>query len=192
MAEAGISGFGKAVRSLCSLRAKSRLLYAHDKVYGCVSSQRRHFSARTDGVPEYDVVIIGTGIVGLGTAMEMINRYPNLKYAVLDKETKVAAHQSGNNSGVIHAGIYYLPGTLKAKLCVEGAALMVQYCDANKVPYKKCGKLIVAVDQVEVSRLDDLYDRSQKNSVPDVRMLDPDQIKEIEPNCTVKYPFQCI
>src|SRR5690242_10135118 len=93
----------------------------------------------------HDVVIIGAGIVGLATALALTGRFPELRIAIVDKEGDVALHQTGHNSGVIHGGIYYRPGTLRARLCVEGARRMVEFCEANGVPYGLCGKVIVAV-----------------------------------------------
>ncbi|XP_063383599.1 L-2-hydroxyglutarate dehydrogenase, mitochondrial [Cydia fagiglandana] len=132
---------------------------------------------------KYDVVVIGGGIVGAASARELLIRYPDLKIALLEKEHRFAHHQSGNNSGVIHAGIYYKPGSLKAKLCVEGHSLAYEYCDKKKVPYLKCGKLIVATERAEIPRLLELYDRGQKNGVKDMELMDRKQMKEIEPNC---------
>lgn len=104
--------------------------------------------------------------------------------AIVEKEPKLAAHQSGHNSGVIHAGIYYKPGSLKAKLCVEGLRLTYAYLDKKKIPYKKCGKLIVATDNDEVKRLMDLYERGKKNNVPNLTLLhSEDEIQKIEPFC---------
>ncbi|KAK4470104.1 hypothetical protein MN116_005689 [Schistosoma mekongi] len=140
----------------------------------------RNYSTRAN---TFDVAIIGGGIVGLATARELILRYPKFKFAVLEKEAALGIHQSGHNSGVIHAGIYYAPGSLKAKLCVEGMKKSYEYLEAHKVPYKKCGKLIVAVNELEVPRLDELYSRSQINGVPNVSFIAGDKIKEIEPNC---------
>ncbi|KAJ9584331.1 hypothetical protein L9F63_021331, partial [Diploptera punctata] len=131
----------------------------------------------------YDVVVVGGGIVGMAAARELRLRYPNLKMAVLEKESQLAQHQTGHNSGVIHAGIYYKPGSLKAKLCVEGLHLMYEFCDSHKIPYKKVGKLIVATNALEVERLDDLQERGIKNNVPDLEMVDIKKIKEIEPHC---------
>ena len=96
-----------------------------------------------------------------------------------------AAHQSGHNSGVVHAGIYYKPGTLKARLCVEGLHLSYKYFEEKGIPYKKCGKLVVAVEEHELPRLDDLYDRAIQNGVPDLQMIEGSKIKEIEPYCQV-------
>lgn len=132
---------------------------------------------------EYDAVVVGGGIVGMATAREILLRHPQLKMAVLEKENNLAHHQTGHNSGVIHAGIYYKPGTLKAKLCVEGLNLTYKYCDEHSIPYKKCGKLIVATDPIEEKRLDDLYERGKKNNVKDLEMISAEKIKEIEPHC---------
>lgn len=99
------------------------------------------------------MVVVGGGIVGVASAREILLRHPKLKIAIVEKEKKLAFHQSGHNSGVIHAGIYYKPGSLKAKLCVQGLHLTYAYCDEKKIPYKKCGKLIVATNDLEVERL---------------------------------------
>lgn len=96
---------------------------------------------------------MGGGIVGVATARELKQRHPTWKVAIVEKEAELATHQTGHNSGVIHAGIYYKPGSLKAKLCVEGMKLMYAYLDKKKIPYKKCGKLIVATDETEVEQL---------------------------------------
>uniref|UniRef100_A0A646QC81 L-2-hydroxyglutarate dehydrogenase, mitochondrial n=1 Tax=Hemiscolopendra marginata TaxID=943146 RepID=A0A646QC81_9MYRI len=140
---------------------------------------------------EYDVVIVGGGIVGLATARELILRHPKVKFAVVEKENRVAAHQSGHNSGVIHCGIYYTPGSLKAKLCVRGLELSYKYFDQHNIPYKKCGKLIVAVDDKEVARLETLYERGLKNNVKGLEVVGADKIKEIEPHCVGKKAIWC-
>lgn len=103
--------------------------------------------------------------------------------AVVEKEPKLAVHQSGHNSGVIHAGIYYTPGSLKARLCVQGLRLMYKYLEEKNIPYKKCGKLIVATNEVELARLEDLRQRGIKNEVPDLTVIDGSKIREVEPNC---------
>lgn len=100
------------------------------------------------------MVVVGGGIIGAATARELNLRHWNWKIAIVEKEPILAAHQSGHNSGVIHAGIYYKPGSLKAKLCVEGMKLMYKYLDEKRIPYRKCGKLIVAADESELERLD--------------------------------------
>ncbi|XP_041352939.1 L-2-hydroxyglutarate dehydrogenase, mitochondrial-like isoform X2 [Gigantopelta aegis] len=132
---------------------------------------------------EHDVIIVGGGIVGMATARELLMRHPALSVAVVEKEKGLASHQSGHNSGVIHAGIYYTPGSLRAKLCVEGLDLAYKYCDQFGVPYKKCGKLIVAVRPQEIARLDKLFERGVQNGVKDLRIVGSTEIKEIEPNC---------
>ncbi|XP_070577755.1 L-2-hydroxyglutarate dehydrogenase, mitochondrial-like [Ptychodera flava] len=144
--------------------------------------QKRLYTKRATS-DAYDVCIVGGGIVGMATARELLMRHPSLKFITVEKEDVLAAHQSGHNSGVIHAGIYYAPGSLKAKLCVEGLKLAYEYCDKNNVPYDKCGKLIVAVRPDEVPRLDALYKRGLENNVPGLRMVGPDEIKDIEPYC---------
>ncbi|XP_069495079.1 L-2-hydroxyglutarate dehydrogenase, mitochondrial isoform X1 [Ambystoma mexicanum] len=130
-----------------------------------------------------DIVVVGGGLVGLATARELIQRHPSLSFAVLEKEKELASHQSGHNSGVIHSGIYYTPGSLKAKLCVKGAALCYEYCDQKRIPYKKCGKLIVAVEQEEIPRLKALYERGLENNVRDLKLISAKEIKEKEPYC---------
>ncbi|XP_049867853.1 L-2-hydroxyglutarate dehydrogenase, mitochondrial isoform X2 [Pectinophora gossypiella] len=110
-------------------------------------------------------------------------RHPSLKIALVEKEFQFAHHQSGNNSGVIHAGIYYKPGSLKAKLCVEGMNLAYRYLDEKHIPYSRCGKLIVATERGEIPRLLDLYDRGIKNGVKDIKLLDYKGMNEIVPNC---------
>jgi len=132
---------------------------------------------------DYDLVVVGGGIVGAASAREIVLRHPSLTVAVLEKECKLAKHQSGHNSGVIHAGIYYKPGTLKARLCVEGMHLAYAYLDEKKIPYKKTGKLIVATDEKEVKLLKDLEKRGIANTVPDLRMIEGSEIQEIEPYC---------
>lgn len=154
---------------------------------------------------KFDVVIVGGGIVGMATAKELISRHPNLQFAVLEKENDlgsqvstqsssklycfeiIAMHQSGHNSGVVHAGIYYKPGSLKAKLCVEGLHLAYKYFDEKSIPYKKCGKLVVAVDEKELPRLADLHKRALQNGCPDLQLIEGEQIKEIEPHCRVLF-----
>ncbi|XP_067895180.1 L-2-hydroxyglutarate dehydrogenase, mitochondrial isoform X1 [Heterodontus francisci] len=131
----------------------------------------------------YDVAIVGGGIVGLASARELIQRHPKLNYILLEKEKELAFHQSGHNSGVIHSGIYYTPGSLKAKLCVRGAELSYAYCEKKGIPYKRCGKLIVAVEQEEISRLKALYERGLQNNVRDLRLIDAKEIQKREPYC---------
>ncbi|XP_051507419.1 L-2-hydroxyglutarate dehydrogenase, mitochondrial-like isoform X1 [Myxocyprinus asiaticus] len=131
----------------------------------------------------FDVAVVGGGIVGLASARELILRHPNISFALLEKEKELALHQTGHNSGVIHSGIYYTPGSLKAQLCVRGATLTYQYCQKKGVPYKRCGKLIVAVEREEIPHLKALYERGQKNNVRDLRLVDAKGIREKEPYC---------
>ena len=130
----------------------------------------------------HDLVVVGAGIVGLAVAREWNARRPADSIVVLEREHAPAAHQTGNNSGVIHGGIYYQPGSLKARLCVEGARLMYEFCDHNAIPVERCGKLIVALDADELPRLDDLEVRGVANSVPGLRRISGSEITEIEPN----------
>lgn len=135
------------------------------------------------GSGRYDLAVVGAGIVGLAVAREYLHRRPGARVVVIDKQTSVGYHQTGHNSGVIHSGVYYKPGSLKARLCVQGARLMSEFCDANSVPYRRCGKLIVAVREDEMPRLDDLEARARANGVPGLRRVGADEIAEIEPEC---------
>ncbi|HET6365809.1 MAG TPA: FAD-dependent oxidoreductase, partial [Pseudomonadales bacterium] len=104
-----------------------------------------------------DITVIGAGIVGLATAVHLTERHPRARVVVLDKEARIATHQTGHNSGVIHSGIYYKPGSYKARLCVEGARLMTEFCDAHGIGYERCGKVIVATEEEEIPRLNMLH-----------------------------------
>jgi L-2-hydroxyglutarate oxidase LhgO len=128
--------------------------------------------------------MIGAGILGLATARELHRRHPGLRIAVLDKEASPGRHQSGHNSGVLHAGVYYQPGSLKAQLCVEGKTTMERFAEENDIPYERCGKLIVAVRDDELRRLDDLEARGNANGVPGLRMVGPQELRDIEPHAT--------
>ena len=132
----------------------------------------------------FDVVVIGGGIVGLAVARAAVCRFPNMRVSVLEKEARVGSHQSGHNSGVIHSGVYYKPGSIKARTCVEGARAMEEFCREHGVAYQICGKVIVAISQEEVPRLQDLLARGQANGVPGLRMLGPEELREIEPHAT--------
>src|SRR5579864_2160179 len=131
----------------------------------------------------FDMVVIGGGIVGLSTAMQACRRFPKLRLLLVEKEDRVARHQSGHNSGVIHSGIYYKPGSLKAKLCVEGAAAMLTFCREHSIPYEICGKLIVATTNDELPRLQELLERGQANGIAGLKLLSREQAREIEPYC---------
>src|SRR5438046_7575461 len=130
---------------------------------------------------EYDIVIIGGGIVGLATAMELLTRYPALKLVILEKEHELAQHQTGHNSGVIHSGIYYAPGSLKARLCIGGTALLRVYCDEHGIAHPETGKLIVAVRESELGRLEALKQRGEANGLRGLQMVDADGIRQFEP-----------
>jgi L-2-hydroxyglutarate oxidase len=129
-----------------------------------------------------DVAVVGAGILGLAVARELLLRRPALDVRVLEKEHEVGLHQTGRNSGVIHAGIYYAPGSLKARLCVEGARDLYEYCDRSGIRAERCGKVIVAVEPHELPRLDELERRGRTNGVPGLRRLDAAGIEELEPH----------
>ena len=132
----------------------------------------------------YDVVVVGAGIVGLAAARELLSRRPGMRLAVIDKEPRIGAHQTGHNSGVIHSGIYYAPGSLKARLCVAGAREMFAYCEQHGIATERCGKVIVATDASELGRLQDLYERGRANGVEGLEMIGPERLRDIEPHCT--------
>jgi L-2-hydroxyglutarate oxidase LhgO len=132
----------------------------------------------------YGAVIVGAGILGLATAQELLQRYPDARLAVVDKEQAPGQHQSGHNSGVLHAGVYYKPGSLKAELCVAGKAAMERFATQHGIAYQTCGKLIVALDSSELGRLADLEARGRANGVPGLRMIGPAEMAEIEPYAT--------
>jgi len=131
-----------------------------------------------------NVAIIGAGIVGLATGLELTHRFPGISLAVIEKESVVAGHQSSHNSGVIHSGIYYKPGSLKAKLCVEGGVKLQRFCEENAVPYEICGKVIVATAESELPQLNELYRRGNNNGLKGLRMLSANEIRELEPYAT--------
>lgn len=130
----------------------------------------------------YDVVVIGAGIVGLATARELLGRYPGLRLVVVEKDREIAAEQTGHNSGVMHAGIYYKAGSLKATLCTTGVRLLFDYCEEKGIPVDRCGKVIVATDPDELPRLEDLYQRGVANGVPGLERIGPERLGELEPH----------
>lgn len=132
----------------------------------------------------FDIIIIGGGIVGLSTAMHATRTLPKLRLLLVEKEEAVARHQSGHNSGVIHSGIYYKPGSLKAKFCVDGAADMVEFCREHNLPHEVCGKVIVATRGDEIPRLKGLLERGHANGLAGLRLLQPEELREIEPHGT--------
>jgi L-2-hydroxyglutarate oxidase len=130
----------------------------------------------------YNVVVIGGGVVGLGVALEITRRFPRLRLLLLEKEDRVARHQSGHNSGVIHSGVYYKPGSLKARLCVTGAAAMVEFCREHGIAHDVCGKVIVATHADELPRLEELRKRGEANGLTGLRTIGPEELKDIEPH----------
>jgi L-2-hydroxyglutarate oxidase len=133
-------------------------------------------------VMTHDIAIVGGGIVGLATARALLERAPATRLVLLEKETALATHQTGHNSGVIHSGIYYRPGSSKARLCVEGARLMRAFCAAHGIRVAEVGKVIVATDAAELPRLQTLFERGVANGVPGLALVDPGQVRELEPH----------
>jgi L-2-hydroxyglutarate oxidase len=129
-----------------------------------------------------DVIIIGGGIVGLATALQLKHQNPSLKVLVLEKENEVAKHQTGNNSGVIHSGIYYKPGSLKATNCINGYNLLIDFCRKNEVPIDMCGKIIVATEEREIPLLNNLFIRGEQNGLKNLKRLSAAELKEFEPH----------
>jgi len=131
----------------------------------------------------FDIAVIGGGIVGTATAMAL-SRAQNLSLVVLEAEDLLAAHQTGHNSGVIHSGLYYRPGSLKAKNCVEGREALYRFCEENDIPHERCGKVVVATSEEEIPRLEELHRRGTENGLRDLRKMGPEEIREFEPHVT--------
>lgn len=131
---------------------------------------------------QYDIVIIGGGIVGLASAYHLLQQNPTLKVAVLEKESTLAAHQTGHNSGVIHSGLYYKPGSLKAINCINGYNMLLAFCRENDIPFDLCGKLVVATEEWELPLLENLYQRGLQNGLTQMKYITADEIKEYEPH----------
>jgi L-2-hydroxyglutarate oxidase len=130
----------------------------------------------------YDLAIIGGGILGLATGLKILEAHPAAKLLILEKEPEIARHQTGHNSGVIHSGLYYKPGSLKAQGCVAGRKALMAFCDLNSVPYEICGKVVVATAEEELPRLDELHRRGVANGLRGVEIIGPERLKEIEPH----------
>lgn len=133
---------------------------------------------------QYDLTIIGGGILGLATALKITAAHPRLRLLLLEKEAELARHQTGNNSGVIHSGLYYRPGSLKARTCVTGRKELMKFCDDNSVPYEICGKVVVALSQEELPRLDELHRRGETNGLRGLEIIGTERLKELEPHAT--------
>jgi L-2-hydroxyglutarate oxidase len=132
----------------------------------------------------YNVIIVGGGIVGLAVALEITRRFPHLRLLLLEKEDRVGRHQSGHNSGVIHSGVYYKPGSLKARLCITGAAAMVEFCREHGIPHSICGKVVVATSEEEFQPLEELHRRGKANGVAGLRLVDSAELRDIEPHAS--------
>ena len=130
---------------------------------------------------DYDLAIVGGGILGLATALSLSEQFPGLALVLLEKENTFAAHQTGHNSGVIHSGVYYKPGSLKAALCVKGGRMLTAFCENQGIPVFRCGKVIVAVTEEEVPRLTELHRRGVANGVPEISLIGPGRLRELEP-----------
>lgn len=133
---------------------------------------------------DYDVIIAGAGIIGLASALKILQRRQTIRLLVVEKENCPAKHQTGNNSGVIHSGIYYKPGSLKATNCINGYNELLRFCNNESIPYELCGKIIVAVNDSEVQRLDNIYERGIANGLDRIRLIKADELREIEPYAT--------
>jgi L-2-hydroxyglutarate oxidase LhgO len=130
----------------------------------------------------YDLTIIGGGIIGLATALKITEGHPRIRLLLLEKEPELALHQTGHNSGVIHSGLYYLPGSIKAQTCVAGRKALIEFCDRNRVPYEICGKTVVATSTEELPRLEELYRRGAANGLEGLELVGPERLKELEPH----------
>ena len=145
----------------------------------------RHRTRNNGEVSEdrlFDVAVVGGGIVGLATAFQLLRSQPALSVAVIEKEAELGVHQTGHNSGVLHAGLYYAPGSLKARLCREGKAELERFADEHGIPYRHCGKLVVALDETEIPRLMALKERAVANGVEGLEEVGPERIRELEPH----------
>jgi L-2-hydroxyglutarate oxidase LhgO len=138
----------------------------------------------TSAATSADLVVVGAGILGLAVAREALLRYDGLRVLVVEKEDRIAAHQTGHNSGVVHSGIYYTPGSLKARLCVQGSRALYAYCEEHGIATERCGKVVVATEERDLARLDDLHARARANGVEGVALLDEDDLREVEPAVT--------
>ncbi len=130
----------------------------------------------------YDVIVVGGGIVGLATALQIKEQNPNLKLLIIEKENAVAKHQTGHNSGVIHSGLYYKPGSLKAQNCINGYRMLIDFCQKEDIKFELCGKIVVATREEQISILDGLFERGKQNGLDGFKMLNREELKEYEPH----------
>ncbi|GAB5525306.1 MAG: L-2-hydroxyglutarate oxidase [Roseivirga sp.] len=141
----------------------------------------------------YDAIVIGGGIVGLATAFQTLSKKPGLKLLLLEKESRLSAHQTGNNSGVIHSGLYYKPGSLKARNCINGYQMLLNFCDQEEIPYELCGKVVVATEEEQKPLLENLYNRGLENGLDQISKISIAELKEIEPHvngiAALKVPY---
>jgi hypothetical protein len=172
--EAKVSGASKGVEGSSVVGTANRKFYAP-------SGLNRKVLTPLALEKDFDVAVIGGGIIGLATANEILRRFPNKRVVVLEKEGEVAGHQTGHNSGVIHAGMYYVPGSTMAQTCVRGAELMYAYCAKHRLPHERTGKLIVASTPAEHKEVELLYDRGTKNGVKGLRILNGAEVRAMEP-----------
>lgn len=131
---------------------------------------------------KYDIVIVGGGIVGLATALNIKNVQPRTKVLIIEKEDKIAKHQTGNNSGVIHSGLYYKPGSLKATNCINGYHKLIQFCKEYEIPFELCGKIVVATNKEQIPLMNNLYERGQQNGLENMKIIEAEELKEYEPH----------
>jgi len=136
------------------------------------------------GNTDFDIVVVGGGIVGLASAYKITLSHPDIRIAVLEKENRLAAHQTGHNSGVIHSGLYYKPGSNKAKTCARGRKELIAFAKKYRIPYKICGKIIVATEQKELPNLEKIFHNGKENDIDGIEKIGPDEIKQIEPSCS--------
>lgn len=136
-----------------------------------------------NGSTDFDIVVVGGGIVGLASAYKIMQSHPKIRIAVLEKEEKVAMHQTGHNSGVIHSGLYYAPGSNKARTCIEGRKELIEFAKKHKISYKICGKIIVATKPKELANLETILSNGRESNIEGIEKIGPEQIKEIEPSC---------
>ncbi len=148
-------------------------------------------TAPSTGESRADLAVIGAGIIGLATARSLARRYSHLRIVVVDKERELAAHQTGRASGVIHSGLYYTPGSLKARLCAQGAAELYRYCEERSIPTNRCGKVVVATQPSELPRLEELHRRGLANGVPGLELIGPERLRELEPHAAGIRALHC-